>query len=234
MAMTYLDDAFRWAAVEARDPLADGRFVYAVKTTKVFCRPICKARLARRANVSFFETAELARDAGFRACKRCRPLGTGRMPEDAAVQKVRAFVGARAEKLSTTHDEHDEHDAHDAHGKRELVRRAGRMSLGEMARTTGLSKWHFYRVFKRCVGMTPAAYLEAESQEALHRATMMGLAADVQAYGDWLRQQGVEGWGLTLSEDSSSSSSSSSSSPGLLSLDDVLSWPGGMTDELPA
>jgi len=68
------DDAC-WAAVLARDPGAGGRFVYAVRTTGVYCRPGCTARTPRRENVSFHPTCEAAEAAGFRPCLRCRPDG---------------------------------------------------------------------------------------------------------------------------------------------------------------
>lgn len=63
----------RWEKVVARDAAADGTFVYAVRTTGVYCRPSCGARLARPENVEFYSTTESARSAGFRACKRCKP-----------------------------------------------------------------------------------------------------------------------------------------------------------------
>ncbi|HZZ36866.1 MAG TPA: methylated-DNA--[protein]-cysteine S-methyltransferase [Caulobacteraceae bacterium] len=70
--MTYLSDQSRWDAVQRRERAADGAFVFAVKTTGVYCRPTCAGR-PLRANVAFFDTPEAARAAGFRACKRCRP-----------------------------------------------------------------------------------------------------------------------------------------------------------------
>src|SRR5271169_3173789 len=63
----------RWAAVVARDRAADGQFFYAVSTTGVYCRPSCAARRARPEHVSFHATASDAEQAGFRACKRCKP-----------------------------------------------------------------------------------------------------------------------------------------------------------------
>jgi hypothetical protein len=63
----------RWAAVVARDPRGDGKFVYAVRTTGVYCRPSCPSRLAKPENVVLFDGCEDAERAGFRACKRCRP-----------------------------------------------------------------------------------------------------------------------------------------------------------------
>src|SRR5690606_10146839 len=71
--VAYETDDPRWQAVQARDARADGSFVYAVRTTGVYCRPSCPARRARRANVSFHDTPALAEAAGFRACLRCRP-----------------------------------------------------------------------------------------------------------------------------------------------------------------
>jgi len=60
----------RWAAVVARDPKADAQFVYAVKTTGIYCRPSSLARLPKPQNVEFFDTAEQAQAAGYRPSKR--------------------------------------------------------------------------------------------------------------------------------------------------------------------
>lgn len=136
----FTDDNDRWKAVQTRDANADGTFVYAVKTTKIYCRPICKARLARRANVCFYSTGFEAQKAGFRACKRCKPEVQGNMPEEAAVRNIKAFI----ERQRTN----DQKPA---------------LSLSQMARQTGLSKWHFHRVFKKCVGVTPAQFLRDQA-----------------------------------------------------------------------
>jgi AraC family transcriptional regulator of adaptative response/methylated-DNA-[protein]-cysteine methyltransferase len=66
------DDA-RWDAVCRRDRAAIGAFVCSVRTTGIYCRPACAARLPRRENVEFHATCADAERAGFRACKRCRP-----------------------------------------------------------------------------------------------------------------------------------------------------------------
>ena len=70
---TFHTDERRWQAVLARDAGADGQFVFAVRTTGIFCRPSCKARHALRQNVHFYPDAEAALKAGFRPCKRCQP-----------------------------------------------------------------------------------------------------------------------------------------------------------------
>lgn len=161
------DDAARWQAVQARDANADGHFVYAVKTTKIYCRPICKARLARRANVAFYDTGKEAVQAGFRACKRCKPELAGYMPEELAVRKIRAFVQARGARedlpspLSSSS--------------------AMLMSLSQMAKQTGLSKWHFHRVFKKCVGLTPSEFLRSERAAAATASTTGSSAGSGEA-----------------------------------------------------
>ena len=76
-----------WRQVLARDARADGRFVYAVATTKIFCRPTCPSRRPHRHNVRFFATPEEAREAGFRPCRRCLPEQT--LPVDPNVRTVR-------------------------------------------------------------------------------------------------------------------------------------------------
>lgn len=68
---SFLDDDAKWAACLARDPRADGQFLVAVKTTGIFCRPICPAR-PKRGNVRFIERRETCLEAGFRPCKRCK------------------------------------------------------------------------------------------------------------------------------------------------------------------
>ena len=76
-ASLFSDDEDRWAAVVRRDRGAEGVFYYSVRTTGVYCRPSCAARLARRENVRFHSSCEEAEAAGFRPCKRCRPNEAG-------------------------------------------------------------------------------------------------------------------------------------------------------------
>ncbi|KAL7939706.1 hypothetical protein V8C35DRAFT_14196 [Trichoderma chlorosporum] len=145
----FLDDDAKWQAVQTRNPDADGFFVYGVRTTKIFCRPTCKARLARRGNMRFYATGDEAKQNGFRACKRCKPEVLGLMPEEEAVQKIRAFV-----------------QYHEAIKDEERSMGEMKMSLSQMAKKTGLSKWHFHRVFKKCVGITPVEYLKTLRDKA--------------------------------------------------------------------
>ena len=68
-----MDDEQRYAAASSKDARFDGMFFVAVRTTRIYCRPSCPAVTPKRANVAFYPTAAAAQQAGFRACKRCRP-----------------------------------------------------------------------------------------------------------------------------------------------------------------
>lgn len=134
--MAFADDAQKWAAVSTRDPAADGAFVYCVKTTKIFCRPTCKARLARRSNVEFFVAATEAERAGYRACKRCRPELAQFTPQADKIEEVCAMLRRRPKDAPLP-------------------------QLERMARCAGLTKHHFHRLFKRETGLTPRQYVLA-------------------------------------------------------------------------
>ncbi|KAH7156532.1 hypothetical protein EDB81DRAFT_880845 [Dactylonectria macrodidyma] len=205
------NDESRWQAVVSRNANADGFFVYGVKTTKIFCRPICKARLARRANVSFYLSGKEAQQYGFRACKRCKPELAGFMPEEMAVQKIRSFVDKRACGRGETGE--------------------ARLSLSQMAKQTGLSKWHFYRVFKKCVGMTPTEYLrnertrhETEDQQPDDQALwMQGLDIEnfASGFGFPYWDDAITGSGQSMTD--ASSTAVSECSP--WNMDDLVTWP---------
>ncbi|KAI5362054.1 Putative Ada DNA repair, metal-binding, Homeobox-like domain superfamily [Septoria linicola] len=132
--MKYTTDAAKWNAVRSKDPEADSLFVYCVKTTKIYCRPICKARLARRSNVEFFDTGRDAIAKGYRACKRCRPEMEVFVSEaDKTIESVRRMLEG-------------------------LPQDAQIPSLEVMAKKAGLTKYHFHRSFKKATGFTPREY----------------------------------------------------------------------------
>lgn len=130
-AAAFATDAARWAAVEARDPRAVGRFVYAVTSTGVFCRADCPSRRPRRDRVAFFVSPAEAGAAGFRACKRCHP--------------ERAEAGADIV----------------ARACRQIERAETMPALARLARQAGLSPSAFHRKFKKTMGITPAGYARA-------------------------------------------------------------------------
>ena len=130
----------RWASVVARDAQADGRFYYSVKTTGVYCRPSCAARLARPENVRFHASCAEAEREGFRPCKRCKPNQPSLVDRHAA--KV-----AEACRLIETLDELP--------------------GLAQLADSAGLSVYHFHRVFKAITGLTPKRYAAAHRAQRM-------------------------------------------------------------------
>jgi len=124
-------------AVRRRDQAFDGTFVYAVRTTGVYCRPSCASRPARAENLSFHASPAAAEAAGFRACKRCRP---NKHPVDAhrgAIERACKMIRASEELLP----------------------------LATLAKAAGMSPFHFHRVFKKAIGVTPRALAAANRAE---------------------------------------------------------------------
>jgi AraC family transcriptional regulator of adaptative response/methylated-DNA-[protein]-cysteine methyltransferase len=132
----------RWAAVVGRDPDADGRFFYSVRTTGVYCRPSCPSRTARPENVAFHASAADAERAGFRACRRCKP--------DRPTLAV-----AHADKVAQL--------------CRYIETAAQPPTLEQLARRAGMSAWHLHRVFKSVTGLTPRAYAGADRARRVQR-----------------------------------------------------------------
>jgi len=127
-------DEDRWAAVVRRDAEADGVFLYAVRTTGVYCRPSCRARAPLRQNVAFFDSGQAAQAAGFRPCKRCMPEGLSRQQIQGRAVAEACRIIAQAEQPP---------------------------SLQAVARAVGLSPHHLHRLFKAATGITPSAYAVA-------------------------------------------------------------------------
>jgi AraC family transcriptional regulator, regulatory protein of adaptative response / methylated-DNA-[protein]-cysteine methyltransferase len=133
----YATDEARWRAVAVRDPAAAGAFLYAVRTTGVYCRPGCSSRRPLRENVRFFGTAQEAQRAGYRACKRCLPD-----------EEVNGQSG-------------EPHAALIARACREIEEAEAAPGLDTLAASAGLSRTHFHRLFKRLLGVTPRQYAAA-------------------------------------------------------------------------
>lgn len=141
------ETSVRWEAVLRRDKRFDGRFVFAVRSTGIYCRPSCPARRSRPANVTFFEAPAAAEQAGFRACRRCRPLeaGTESLHADAVERLCR-------------------------HIENHLDRP---LRLAELAGVVGMGPHHLHRTFKRIMGITPRQYAAARRLGAV-KASLKG------------------------------------------------------------
>lgn len=134
----------RWRALTHRTPSSHSSFLYGVKSTKIYCRPTCPARLARRANVVFYDTEDQARRDGHRPCKRCQPDNASFIGErEEVVTKVLAL-------LRTKRDDHD------------LTVKRG---LKELAQEVGVTPSYLCRVFKRTMGLTLGAYMREFERE---------------------------------------------------------------------
>ncbi len=134
------DPRAAWKAVALRDASQDGRFVFAVVTTGIYCRPSCASRRPNRENVRFFAGPAEAEAAGFRACLRCRPAATEPPEAVRAVRRAVAFLEAHADTS---------------------------VPLATLARVAGLSPFHFQRTFKKLVGVTPKKYADAQRADRL-------------------------------------------------------------------
>src|SRR6201984_1851094 len=88
LEITVLSEDSRWEAVLARDGASDGKFVFAVSSTGVYCRPSCPSKRPRRENVSFFRHVREAESAGFRECLRCRPRSVTGNPRQETIKAV--------------------------------------------------------------------------------------------------------------------------------------------------
>lgn len=138
-----LDPERCWQALCERDARYDGRFVFAVRSTGIFCRPSCPARRPLRANVQFHADPASAAAAGFRPCQRCSPQGAS------PAEQLDALVSAACELLDNPEQ---------------------RLTLAELAARIGLSASHLSRAFKARTGLTPHAWVNARRQQRLHAA----------------------------------------------------------------
>jgi AraC family transcriptional regulator of adaptative response/methylated-DNA-[protein]-cysteine methyltransferase len=125
-----------WQATLARDPRFDGQFVFAVSSTMIYCRPSCPSRRANRERVTFYSVPEAAEQAGFRACKRCKPKSARVLdPQLELVQRVCRYL--------------DQSDVED-------------LKLSTLAEQTGISAFHLQRTFKSVMGISPHQYANAK------------------------------------------------------------------------
>nr|POE79875.1 bifunctional transcriptional activator/dna repair enzyme ada [Quercus suber] len=127
----------RWRAMRLR--IVNTTFVYAVKSTGIYCLSNCPGRLARRANVAFYDSPMLAERAGFRACKRCRP-------EHPATAEA-ADLGEQHAKRRAT-----------AKAKAVMDRTAGSLAWKDVAMEVGLTPRYLFEAFKSVQGVTPGVY----------------------------------------------------------------------------
>jgi AraC family transcriptional regulator of adaptative response/methylated-DNA-[protein]-cysteine methyltransferase len=147
------DARHRWNAIQRRDAALDGAFVYAVRSTGIYCRPSCPSRKPRRAQVLFFRGPDAAELAGFRECRRCQPRHFSRIGGCAA-DPATATVALACRQI-------------EANGEEAL-------RLGALARKAGLSPHQLGRAFRRVIGLTPRQYADAIRLGRLKRQLQKG------------------------------------------------------------
>jgi len=147
-----MDDETRWNIALAKDRRFDGAFVTGVHSTGIYCRPSCPARVPRRENVSFYAAPADAEAAGLRPCLRCRPDAVSR-DETAVMEAITLLRDADAP-----------------------------VTLDRLAAVTGYSPAHFQRLFKRSVGLSPAAFQRALRLERATDALSAGGRVTVALY----------------------------------------------------
>ncbi len=156
-----LDEATCWQAVQDRDVSYSGKFVLGVRSTHIYCRPGCPARLPKRENVVFFAQCDQAEAAGFRPCKRCQP---------------RQALEPQAQMVTEAC---------------RLLDEAGPLPLAELGRRLGVSPWHLQRVFKAITGLSPRQYAaarrEQQLKERLHQGQDVSSALYAAGYGSHSR-----------------------------------------------
>jgi AraC family transcriptional regulator, regulatory protein of adaptative response / methylated-DNA-[protein]-cysteine methyltransferase len=130
----------RWDAVIAREAASDGKFVFAVSSTGVYCRPSCPSRRPRRANVEFFPTPAEAERAGYRACLRCRPRGAS---GNAQLDEVKAVCRYIEQHLDEP------------------------LTLDRLGKEFHQSPFQLQRRFKTVLGITPREYADSCRLRAL-------------------------------------------------------------------
>src|SRR3989442_11036671 len=134
LASSPLNPRHCWRAVAARDTSSDGKFVYTVRSTGIYCRPSCPSRRPQRAQVQFFAVPETAERNGFRPCRRCRPRNAARSPQAELVGRLCRHIEAHLD---------------------------GALPLESLAAQAGLSPHHLQRTFRRVMGISPRQYADA-------------------------------------------------------------------------
>ncbi|MFK5979630.1 MAG: bifunctional DNA-binding transcriptional regulator/O6-methylguanine-DNA methyltransferase Ada [Rhizobiaceae bacterium] len=159
----FTDEKNRWDAVVNHIAEADGHFYYSVRTTGVYCRPSCAARLALRENVDFHLTRDDAEGAGFRPCKRCKPDQPPLAERQAeAITKACRMIEQSEEALT----------------------------LVVLAGTVSMSSYHFHRIFKRVTGVTPKAYATAHRAGKVRNELSQGNSVTEAIYGAGFNSNG--------------------------------------------
>ena len=151
-----LTDKEKWDAVRSRDRSSDGSFVFAVRSTGVYCNPSCPAKRPAMRQVIFFSTPAQAEHSGFRPCRRCKPNENRKSPQVAMIDRLRAYVEDNLDK---------------------------KLTLSTLSAEVDVSPYHLQRTFKRLVGVSPRKYVEGLRLAKMKRSLLNGQTVTKAIYG---------------------------------------------------
>jgi len=146
----------KWDAVFSRDIGSDGNFVFAVRSTGIYCKPSCPAKRPNRKQVLFFSSPEEAEQSGFRPCRRCKPNLALPPPQLALVDRLRVYIGDNLDK---------------------------KLTLANLSAEIGVSPYHLQRTFKRIVGISPRQYIETLRLAKMKNSLINGETVNKALYG---------------------------------------------------
>jgi AraC family transcriptional regulator of adaptative response/methylated-DNA-[protein]-cysteine methyltransferase len=147
-----MQSELQWQQVLSRDARQDGRFVFAVRTTGIYCRPSCPSRRPRRDSVEFFVSPQAAEHAGYRACLRCKPTQISEQAQH--VMRARQLL------------DHSDNV----------------LTLQELSRRVGVSAFHLQRLFKRATGLSPREYQAARRTQQVKSRLRAGADVTTSLY----------------------------------------------------
>ena len=143
-----------WKAVQNNDARFNGAFVYAVDSTRIYCKPSCASRLPKRENVQFFSSLETAEKQGFRACLRCKPQSAAANPQTEIVLRAA-----------------------------EILEREEQISLEDLSARVSVSAAHLQKVFKEIIGVSPKKFAEIKRLEKFKNCIKKGSDVTGAMYG---------------------------------------------------
>lgn len=168
----HTSESTRWLAVSRRDRTANSSFFYGVVSTRIFCRPTCPGRVARRSNVVFFDDLDQATKSGYRSCKRCQPCSE---------------TWSRGSEGRTL-----------AHCLRDLIAAAETngtpWTVEGFARDLGISGAHLHREFKKHCGLTPKSFGASLTRDTHLRLSPVGEGVQTEEprSGDVLEREAID------------------------------------------
>jgi len=146
----------KWRAVLTRNSTSDGAFVFAVRSTGIYCKPSCPARRPARGQVVFFSGSDEAEQFGFRPCRRCQPRNVRLSSQVESIDRICKYIDANLDR---------------------------KLTLSNLSAHTGMSPYHLQRTFKRVVGISPREYVEARRLEEVKRSLRNGETVSKALYG---------------------------------------------------